>query len=159
MTREWRAGRGMRLQAEELIEKPAHEVFRFVATDHFQNHPRWDPGLVEMTATSPGPMGVGSTARVVRNDRGRRSEGVSTVTEYEPDRRFATKSRFGPFELDQRVVCHPAAEDSTRLLLTIETTASGVMSVALPLLRRQFRRNMTRSLRTIKRSVESEPSR
>lgn len=149
----------VRLQAEELIEKPASEVFRFVATEHFQNHPKWDPALLEMTATSAGPLRRGSTARLVRSDRGRRSEGVITVTEYEPDRLFAATSRFGPFELDQQAVCDPVTAERTRLRLTIDTKASGVMGIVLPLLRRQFRMTMTRSLRTIKQYVESgEPS-
>jgi hypothetical protein len=144
----------MRLQAEELIERPASEVFRFVATEHFQNHPKWDPALLEMTPTSAGPIGRGSAARLVRSDRGRRSEGVITVTEYEPDRSFAATARFGSFELDQRLVCDPVAQDRTRLLLTIDTRASGVIRIVLPVLRRQFRMTMTRSLRTIKRYIE-----
>jgi hypothetical protein len=145
----------MRLQADELIEKPASEVFRFVATEHFENHPKWDQALVEMTPVSPGPTRQGSTARLVRNDRGRRSEGVITVTQYETDRRFAALSRFGPFELDQRVLCDPVTENRTRLRLTIETRASGAMRFVLPLLRLQFRSTMARSLRTIKQYVES----
>jgi Polyketide cyclase / dehydrase and lipid transport len=148
----------MRLQAEELIERRASEVFRFVATEHFQNHPKWDPALVEMKPTSPGPTGQGSTARLVRTDRGRRSDGVLTVTEYEPDRRFAAVSRFGPFELDQRILCDPVTGNRTRLQLTIDTRASGGMRFVLPLLRLQFRSTMARSLRTIKQCVESNPS-
>jgi polyketide cyclase/dehydrase/lipid transport protein len=149
----------MRLQAEELIEKPASEVFRFVATEHFQNHPTWDPALLEMTPTSPGPIRPGSTARLVRNDQGRRSEGVITVTAYEPDRHFAATSRFGPFELRQQAVCESVTAERTRLRLTIDTRASGVMRLMLPLLRRQFRVTMTRSLRTIKQQVESAGTR
>jgi hypothetical protein len=57
----------MRLQAEEMIERPPSEVFRFVATEHFMNHPKWDPSVVEMIPTSPGPTHRGSTARLVRS--------------------------------------------------------------------------------------------
>ncbi len=46
----------MRLQAEEYIDAPPSDVFRFVATEHFDNHPRWDPSVVEMTPTSHGPV-------------------------------------------------------------------------------------------------------
>jgi hypothetical protein len=31
------------LAASQVIERPA-EVFRFVATEHFEDHPKWDPG-------------------------------------------------------------------------------------------------------------------
>ena len=61
----------MRLAASQVIERPPTEVFRFVATEHFQNHPKWDPSVTAITKTCPGPMGVGTTARLVRTDRGR----------------------------------------------------------------------------------------
>jgi Polyketide cyclase / dehydrase and lipid transport len=66
----------VRLSASQVIERPPAEVFRFIATDHFQNHPKWDPAVTAITKTSPGPMGVGTTARLVRTDRGRRVEGT-----------------------------------------------------------------------------------
>jgi hypothetical protein len=87
----------VRLAASQVIERPPAEVFRFVATEHFQNHPKWDPAVTSITQTSPGPMRVGMTARLVRTDRGRRIEGTMEVTEYEPVSSFTEVSRFGPF--------------------------------------------------------------
>src|SRR5919112_5787103 len=140
----------MRVQAQETIDASAAEVFQFVAAEHFENHPKWDTSISEMTPASPGPIGRGSTARFVRTDRGRRTEGALTVTDYEPDRLFVAVSRFGPFELHQRAVCEPLPSGVTRLVLTIDTTATGAMRLLLPLLRRQFRHTMHASLRTIK---------
>src|SRR5688572_5586182 len=75
--------------AERIMQNPADQVFDFVATRHFENHPRWDPDLLDMRQTSPGPVGPGTTALIVRR-RGRgRVEGTATVTEYEPCRRAA----------------------------------------------------------------------
>ncbi len=73
----------MRIQAEERIDAPTAEVFRFVGVEHFANHPKCDPSITEMAPPSPGPIGKGATARFVRVDGKRRSEGVLTVTEYE----------------------------------------------------------------------------
>ncbi len=91
----------MRLKAEQVIDRPASQVFQFVATEHFSNHPKWDPAWVEMTPTSPRPRGVGTTARLVRLEGRRRLEGVAEVTTYESDRAFAGVLRFGPFVLRQ----------------------------------------------------------
>jgi hypothetical protein len=91
-------GSGVRLAATQVIDRPPAEVFRFVATDHFQNHPKWDPAVTAITQTSPGPMGVGTTARLVRTDRGRRIEGSMEVIEYEPVTSFTEVSRFGPVQ-------------------------------------------------------------
>jgi hypothetical protein len=133
-------------------------VFRFVATDHFQNHPKWDPAVTAITKTSPGPMGVGTTARLVRTDRGRRIEGTMEVTEYEPVHSFTEVSRFGPFTLHARATLKPLDPASTRLELVIDTRARGVMGLLLPLMRGTFRKTMARSLRIIKQHVEAPPS-
>jgi hypothetical protein len=147
----------MRLTVDQEIERPAGEVFRFIATNHFENHPKWDPSIVELTPMSAGPMREGATARLVRSDRGKRVDGIMTVTEYEPDRSFAAISRFGPFELHQRAVCDALPDGTARLQLTIDTRASGLLRLLLPLLRSRFRQTMTTSLRTIRQRVEAGP--
>ncbi len=148
----------MRVRAEEVVGASTAEVFQFVAAEHFANHPKWDPSISDMTPTAPGPIGRGSTARFVRTDGKRRTEGVLRVTGFEPPRLFAAVSRFGPFELRQHVVCEPLPGGGTRLVLTIDTTATGVLRLVLPLLRPQFRRTMAASLHTIKQHVESRTS-
>ena len=144
----------MRLQAGQDIDAPPSEVFRFVATEHFQNHPSWDPAVHEMTQTSPGPMRPGTTARLVRNDAGRRTEGVLTVTRFEPDRAFAAVAEFGPFRLDQQAICSPTATGGTRLTLVIATRAKGPLRLLLPLMRPRFAHTMRASLQSIKQQVE-----
>ena len=148
----------MRLAASQVIERPPAKVFQFVATEHFENHPRWDPAVTSITKTSPGPMGVGTTARLVRTDRGRQVQGTMEVTEYEPVSSFTEVSRFGPFTLHARATLAPVAPASTRLELVIDTHARGVMGLLLPLMRGTFRKTMARSLRSIKQHVEATAS-
>jgi hypothetical protein len=148
----------VRLSASQVIERPPAEVFRFVATDHFQNHPKWDPAVTSITKTSPGPIGVGTTARLVRTDRGRRVEGSMEVTEYQPVSSFTEVSRFGPFTLHARATLAPVAPANTRLELVIDTRARGAIRLLLPLLRGRFRTTMARSLRSIKQQVEANAS-
>ena len=148
----------MRLSASQVIQRPPTEVFRFVATEHFQNHPKWDPAVTSITQTSPGPMGVGTTARLVRTDRGRRVEDSMEVAEYQPIRSFTEVSRFGPFTLHARATLAPVAPSSTRLELVIDTRARGVIRLLLPLMKGTFRKTMARSLRSIKQQVEATAS-
>jgi AcrR family transcriptional regulator len=149
----------VRLAASQVIERPPAEVFRFVATDHLQNHPKWDPAITSITQTSPGPMGVGATARLVRTDRGRRVEGTIEVTEYQPVSSFTEVSRFGPLTLHARATFEPVAPASTRLELVIDTHGRGVIRLLLPVMRGTFRKTMARSLRSIKEQVEGPPRR
>jgi hypothetical protein len=148
----------VRLAASQVIDRPPAEVFRFMATDHFQNHPKWDPAVTSITQSSPGPMGVGTTARLVRTDRGPRVEGSMEITEYQPVSSFTEVSRFGPFTLQARATFEPVAPASTRLQLVIDTHARGAIRLLLPIMKGTFRKTMARSLRTIKEQVEATPS-
>lgn len=143
------------VQAQQVIDRPPSEVFAYVARDHFQNHAQWDPNVIELVQTSAGPMSDGTTARLIRQDGKRRSEGTMEVVEYDPEQRFATISRFGPFVLHTHVRFEPAGQGRTLTVLTIDTEAHGFMRVLLPLMRRTFAGTMQRSLRTIKDAVEA----
>jgi Polyketide cyclase / dehydrase and lipid transport len=144
----------LQVEEERIIYRPPADVFRFVATEHFTNHPKWDPNVVEMVPTSAAAIGIGSTARLVRNDRGKRIVGSAEVIEYEPDRLFGIVSRFGPFTLQQRATFEARPEGKTLLHLSIDTEASGPLRLLLPFLKGQFRKTMAASLQSIKQQVE-----
>jgi hypothetical protein len=80
-------------------------------------------------------MGVGTTARLVRTDRGRRVQGSMEVTEYQPVSSFTVVSRFGSFTLHARATLAPVAPACTRLELVIDTHARGAIRLLLPLMR------------------------
>jgi hypothetical protein len=142
------------VRAERIVHRPPREVFDFVATRHFENHPRWDPDLLQMRQTSPGPVGRGTTAQVVRRQGRRRVEGAATVTHYEPCRRATWEVRFGAFTLHQAVDLLPEQGGAaTRLRLSIDARATGPVKLLLPLLRGRFRRTMARSLATIESMI------
>ena len=142
---------------ERIVQRPPEVVFDFVARHHFENHPRWDPDLLEMSQTSPGPVGVGTAARVVRRQGRGRVEGTATVVEYEPDRRAAWDVRFGPFRLQQRAEFVPEHGGAATLLrLSVDTTAHGPIRVIVPLLRGRFRKTMAQSLRSIAALLEQQ---
>ena len=145
----------MRLQYSQEIAAPPAEVFRFVGTEHFQNHPKWDPAVLEMEQISPGPMCLGAKARLVRSVGGRRTEGIVTVTRFEPDHAFAAVVEFGPFRLDQQAICSPATNGRTRLTLVIDTRAKGLAGLLLPVMRPRFAATMRTSLESIRQHLEA----
>lgn len=143
------------VKAEKLLHSPPKAVFDFVAAHHFENHPKWDPDVLEMNQTSPGAVGVGTVAAIVRRQGNRRVQGTATVTEYQPDRSAAWDVQFGPFLLHQRVELTPdQGGAATRLQLSIETRAQGLMRLMVPLLRSRFQKTMERSLTTITSVLE-----
>ena len=71
------------------------QAFTHIAREFFTNHPRWDPDIVELTQTSPGPMAEGTTGLEVREFNGRRFETPFRITRFEPDRAFSHRSSAG----------------------------------------------------------------
>jgi hypothetical protein len=84
------------------------------------------------------------------------TEGVVTITRFEPDRAFAAVVEFGPFRLDQQAICSPAATGGTHLTLVIDTHATGPLRLLLPMMRLRFAKTMRTSLGSIKQHVEEQ---
>ncbi len=127
------------VRAERIVHRTPGGVFDFVATRHFENHPRWDPDLLQMRQTSPGPVGRRATAHVVRRQGRRRVEGAATVTHYEPCRRAAWEVRFGACALHQAVdLLTEQGGAATRLRLSIDARATGPIRFLLLLLADAF---------------------
>lgn len=110
----------MKLDASDSIARPPADVFRFVATNHVQNHPRWDPQM-SLVQETPGPIGVGTRIRRSRGGGETRVEGEMEITEYEPDRTMAAVIRDGPMELRSRMTVEPEGEAVSRLTFTVES--------------------------------------
>ena len=75
-------------QVEASAEVPASadEIFAYVAEP--ANLPAWMSGIVSAEQTTLGPMGVGTTARVVRELMGQRFAADLKVTSFDPPRRL-----------------------------------------------------------------------
>lgn len=106
----------MRIELFEEFDHPVAEVFRFYATDHVQNHPRWDPDI-ELWLDEDAPLGVGTVIRRRNSRSGTPVEGTMEVTEYEPNRSFAMITREGPMEMWARATFEDLGDDRTRLNL------------------------------------------
>ena len=79
-----------RVQASAVIAASPGEVFDFLADP--ANLPRWQTGIVSAERTSPDPVRVGSTARVVRELAGQRMAVDLAISEYEAGRRLVLES-------------------------------------------------------------------
>ena len=145
MERSPRGGGVLKLDVSESIERPPADVFRFVATDHVENHPRWDPEL-SLVQETPGPIGVGTKIR--RNRAGETPvEGEMEIIEFDPDRTIGAVVRDGPMELRSWMTVEPEGEAASRLTITVESDDAPVEMMEEPI---------KGSLRRIKEMVEGE---
>ena len=135
----------MKLDVSESIERPPADVFRFVATDHVENHPRWDPEL-SLVQETPGPIGVGTKIR--RSRAGETPvEGDMEIIEFDPDRTIGAVVRDGPMELRSWMTVEPEGEAASRLTITVESDDAPLDMMEEPI---------KGSLRRIKEMVEGE---
>jgi hypothetical protein len=136
----------MPLQRSVVIDRPPTDVFRFYAVEHVRNHPRWDPDM-HLEQVTPGPIGVGTVIRRHLDTRyGTPTEGTMEVTEFEPDRAFASVIHDGPVEMRGWMRMAPEGE-GTRLTVGFEIEGSTDPIDPAPL---------ERTLANIKALIESE---
>lgn len=92
-------------EATTEIARPVETVYAFVVSEFFVNYPRWSPEVRSLepldahdhplSSASPA-LELGTRARQVRVDHGRRSETIVQAVALEPNRHAAFASRGSP---------------------------------------------------------------
>ena len=142
----------VRMETSIVINRPLEEVFAFTA--NFENQPKWQSRLLEVRKTSEGPIGVGTTWRLVAKFLGQRIEFEQECTEYEPNRTYAGKSTSGPFPIYGRQT-YERVEGGTRLNVTGEVQPGGFFKLAEPLVMRLLKRMTKSDLANLKDLMEA----
>jgi uncharacterized protein YndB with AHSA1/START domain len=117
-----------RVEAGITIAAPPEAVFDFVAD--LANLPRWQSGIVSAERTSPDPVAIGSTARVVRDMAGQSLTVDLTITDFEPGRRLALASQAGGVSVTATLEMEPN-DDATVVRSGIEIKAGSVFMAPL----------------------------
>jgi len=109
----------MKLEFSQVIDRPLDEVFRFIATDHVRNHPRWDPKM-ELRQVTEGPIAVGTVIHRRHTHSGAPQEGTMEVVEYSPPDVFGTVIRDGAVEMRSRMTFEPQGDHATRISASLD---------------------------------------
>jgi len=142
----------LKFESTIVINRPVEEVFAVVS--NLENNPKWSSAFLEVKKTSEGPVGVGTTWRAAQKALGRRLESEVEVTEYEPNRKCAQKSKSGPFPVEVLQTYEPV-EGGTRLGVALEAEPGGFFKLAEPLLVRTLKRNIETDFANLKDLMES----
>ncbi len=141
-------------QASIEIERSADAVYAFIAEDFERNYPRWSPEVKELRMVSKGPMRVGTLARQVRVDQGRRTESTFKITHMQPARRLTFQGTNFPFWVDYQF---DAASQHTKLTFTFELRRIDlIMRPFEKLIRSAVQDGAERTVRNLKRLIEAE---
>lgn len=112
-----------RVSATSLIPAPPDELFAFLADP--ANLPAWQTGIVSAQKTTPGAVGIGSKAHVVRELLGQRLAVDLAVTAYEPGRKLVLKSGASGIDVEATLGLAPA-DAGTRMTFEMAIKAQSI---------------------------------
>ena len=142
-------------KASVLVECPPCDIFRYLGDGFFENYPKWSPEVVELEPLNGVPVKLGTLARQVRIDQGRRSESRFKIDVYEPDKRLGFAGVSDPF----RCVYELRNVDpgkSTELTFTFELSEIQMfMRPFEKLIRVVVQEGAERTVRNLKRLIET----
>ena len=144
----------LQLVAEQHVDRPVDEVFAFVGHDYFEHQPIWDPAFIEMRPITPPPIGVGSRANFVRQERRGEMSGIAEVLGYEQGRYISVINRFARGDQTRTISCHQLSSGGTRLRVVIENEVRGVAWLVAVLFQGILQRALKVSLTAIKSAIE-----
>ena len=129
-----------RLLARVTVNRPIAEVFQYVVDG--DKVPQWRKSCVEITRSSPDPLGPGSKELYKMKTMGRRFAVTMDVTEFEPNRKYSWKATSGsPFPM-QGSFTFAAVDGRTEVAELTEISLSGLLRLAEPLIVWMFRREV-----------------
>ena len=146
--------RKLDLQTRIEIDRPAGEVFAFVADQ--TNAPRWQRGLHEVRRITPGPVGVGTEHVFVRRFAGLKIESRNRFTAYVPGRFVSFEIPSGTISGEASYLVEPTGATSSLLTSEVHFRVSGPAGLATPVLARVFERDSTRDEAALKALLEHE---
>jgi len=143
------------IEAETVIDRPAAEVFQFVAVDHCTNHPLWDPSVMEIVPPAGGVMAPAARLDIVRRTLGRSESLTFEVTEWQPPSRMTIATRSPNFDLSLASNIESLGDGRTRLVLRARARVSGPRALLVPIMKVKFGAEIKHNLSRIKQLVEN----
>ena len=121
-----------RIERRARVDAPPEELFAYLSD--LANLPEWQSGIVSAEITSGDELGIGTTARVVRDLMGQRIEAPMTVTAYEPPSRLAIRSEVSGVKATAELDLTPADGAATDLVFAMEIRGSFITSFMEPMI-------------------------
>jgi uncharacterized protein YndB with AHSA1/START domain len=133
------------------LNRPVEQVFAFLADTRKVSS--WQSSLIELEQLTEGPLRAGSRFREVRRTGPRQSEIQAEITDFESNKRFATKTITKP----QVTVSYSlqGEDGGTRLNYKFVMLTSGMMRLLEPLIAGSIKKDTDLDFQSLKRILES----
>ena len=133
------------------LNRPVEQVFAFLAD--YQNLRTWQSNLIENEQLTEGSLRVGTRFREVRRTGPSQSEIHGEITDFEPNKRFSTKTSTRP----QVTVSYSLEGEhgGTRLNYKFVMLTSGLMRLLEPLMAGAIKKDTELDFQKLKHILES----
>jgi uncharacterized membrane protein len=135
------------------IRRPVDQVFAYVA--NISNLTRWESAILEVEQTSQGQMGIGTTFRGANKMMGRRMPWTSTITEYEPNKKWSETISSGSSLIEEHLIFSPI-EGGTKFTQVFDMKAGGLLKLFTPLMASTMCKQSKGNLSKLKSILESQ---
>ena len=146
-------------QTVRHVNRSAEDTFDVIGTHVYENHPKWEPEVVEIRRITPDPVGVGSRAVMVRHEFGRTTETEYVLTEFEPGRRIASRHVDAALDFDISFDITPIDDDSCTVRVDVRAQPRGWIRILEPMMRLVMPRRGERITSSMVQVIESAPAR
>jgi hypothetical protein len=146
-------------RASVRVDRAAPDVFAFIADDFTHNYRRWSPEVQRLELLTPGPLRVGSRARQVRVDQGRRTDCTFRVVALDRPSRVCFAETGDQFRIEYLMVPGAGGPGEAPTWLTFGFQLNRLELYMRPfekLIRAAVQDGAERVVQNIKRLVESE---
>jgi hypothetical protein len=136
------------------VARPAAEAFAYVIDPGTMSE--WQTGCLRGHMDGP-TTHVGSRCTTVRKIGGREREVTTTITVYDPPRRWADRGVDGPIRAIVEVTVDPLVDPSrSRVTIELDFTGHGIGRLLVPLVvRRQAAGEMPGNMERLKQRLEA----
>lgn len=142
------------VRGEILIGRSMVEVYDFVADE--RNEPTFNPAMVRVDKITPGPIARGTRFGATVTSRGRPTDMVVEITEFERPTRLGTATTMASAKIRGALTFAPA-EAGTRMAWTWDVEPIGVPRLLSPVVGWMGRRQEKATWTSLKRHLESRP--
>ena len=139
------------VEVSVIIHRPLTEVFAILS--NVENNMRWRTGMIAAQKISTGPIGVGTTYRMINSIFGRRIDGEAVVSEYELNQKYATVNKSG-LPIETKRTFEPV-NGGTKVTFAVKTELRGFFNFAKPVLERIGKRRLESDAAKAKALIEA----
>ncbi|MGN6474863.1 MAG: SRPBCC family protein [Mycobacteriales bacterium] len=125
-------------QGSFTVHASADAAFDVIGTNVTLNHPKWENEVQSIRQITPGPVGVGTRAVMVRKEMGRLHESEYEVTEFVPGRSIAFVHPQDALGFTLRFALSPLTGDTCQLTVEVAAEPKGALRLMQPMMRLAF---------------------